>query len=422
MYYQIAKRNLTAQKSRTILTTIGVAIGTASLLGIVAFSNGLHSTVIETITSQGSLKQITVQPKAEETGFLRSLTSPSDSLLTLEIADRLAQTPHVENVYPQLNYQNISSARVNIWGQSFQTDAMIFGIPFEFLVDDLPEGTTWQSTEEPYPAVISQRIIDLYNLTVAPNNDLPNFSTDDIIGLEFTILPGQSTFFPQLNADTEPVRAKIVGFSRKVDLIGVTLPLEAVRKLNNVPLEEETYNKIFVEVDEEENVAAVTSQIERDGTLITQSTQAEIQIFEQNFRIITVGLSLISAIILFVSGLTIANTFLSSVNERRHEIGIMRALGARRSDIQKIFLSEATVLGLIGGIAGVFFAWVGGFVVDAIALDAFPDVSSKPDTLLIYDLWTILGIIAFAIALSLLFAFIPATKAANLQPLEALTE
>lgn len=422
MYHQIAKRNLTAQKSRTILTTIGVAIGTASLLGIVAFSNGLRTTVIESITSEGSLTQITVQPKTEEAGFLKSLTSSTVDVLTPFSAEQISRIPHVKNVYPQLNFQNISSARVNIWGQSFQTDAMIFGIPFEFLEEDLPEGTNGQTDQEPYPAVISQNIIDLYNLTVAPTNDLPNFSADDIIGLEFTLLPGQSTFFPQLNAGSDPVKVKIVGFSRKVDLIGVTLPLEAVRKLNQVPPEEENYNKLFVEVDEEQNVTAVTTEIENMGPLITHSTQAEIQIFEQNFRLITVGLSLISAIILLVSGLTIANTFLASVNERRHEIGIMRALGARRSDIQKIFLVEASVLGLIGGIAGVVFAWLGGFVVDAIALDAFPNVSTKPDTLLIYDIWTILGIILFAIILSTIFAFIPATKAAHLKPLEALTE
>lgn len=422
MYYQVAKRNLTAQKSRTILTTIGVAIGTASLLGIVAFSNGLKTTVIESITSQGSLTQITVQPKNQEGGFLQSLTSSTVDTLTPASTEEIRQYSHVKAVYPQLNFDNISSLRVDIWGQSFQTDAMIFGIPFEFLADDLPEGTDWQTEDEPYPAIVSQRIIDLYNLTVAPSNDLPNFSEEDIIGLEFTILPGKSTFFPQLNSDAQAVKAKIVGFSRKVDLIGVTLPIEAVRELNQIDPAEEVYNKIFVEVDTEENVPAVTKTIESSGTLITQSAQAEIQIFEQNFRIITVGLSLISFIILFISGLTIANTFLSSVNERRHEIGVMRALGARRGDIQKIFLAEASFLGLIGGVTGVIMAWLGGFIVDAIALEAFPDVSSKPDTLLIYDFWTIFGIITFAIGLSLLFAFLPATKAANLRPLEALTE
>lgn len=422
MYYRIAKRNLTAQKSRTILTTIGVAIGTASLLGIVAFSNGLRTTVIESITSQGSLTQITVQPKSQEGGFLQSLTSSTVDVLTPASAEQIRQIPHVKAVYPQLSFKNISSLRVNIWGQSFQTDTMIFGIPFEFLENELPEGSEWQNQSEPYPAIISQRIIDLYNLTVAPTNDLPNFSEKDIIGLEFTILPGRSTFFPQLSSDARPVKAKIVGFSPKVDLIGVTLPIEAVRELNQIDPRKENYSKLFVEVDEEKNVAAVSNDIENMGTLITQSAQAEIQIFEQNFRIITVGLSLISTIILFISGLTIANTFLSSVNERRHEIGIMRALGARRGDIQKIFLSEASFLGLIGGVTGVFFAWIGGFIVDAIALDAFPEISTKPDTFLIYDIWTIIGIVAFAIGLSLIFAFLPATKAANLRPLEALTE
>jgi len=423
MYYRIAQRNLSSQKGRTILTAFGVAIGTASLLGIVAFAGGLKAAVIETLTSQSPLTQITVQPKTEGESFLKSLVPKPEDSLTVETISQLEEIPHVENVYPQLNYDNISSLRVNIWGQSFQTDTMIFGVPYEYLQEDLEDVQDWQSQEEPYPAIISRRIIDLYNLTVAPSNSLPNFSEADIIGLEFTLLPGQSTFFPQLSSDAPSIKARIAGFSDKVDMIGVTFPLELVRDLNQRqnPDGEERYLKLFVNIDAAENVEAVTNSIEGMG-LYVKSTLMEIQIFEKNFRIITVGLSLISFIILFVAGLTIANTFLSSVNERREEIGIMRALGARRGDIQKIFLAEASILGLIGGVAGVILAWLGGFVVDAIALSAFPDVSSKPDTLLKYDGAIIIGVILFAVLLSTIFALIPSMRAARLKPLEALSE
>jgi len=424
MYFKLAKKNLLSQKSRTILTVIGVAIGTASLLGIFAFTTGIKNAVIETIAKSGPLTQITVEPKNQEGNFLKSLStinSKKDKITQANIG-QLKNIPHVETVYPQLNYDNISSLQVNIWNQSFQTDTMIFGVPFEFIEDDLTNPDEWNTTEEPYPALISRKIIDLYNLTVAPTNDLPGFSEEDIIDLEFTLLPGQSTFFPMISGSNPSIKAKIVGFSDKVDLIGVTIPIEVIRKFNlqQNPEYQETYLKAFINVDDAANIESVTATIENMG-LKTRSTKLEIQVFENNFKIVTVGLSLISAIILLVAGLMIANTFLSNVNERKHEIGLLRALGATRRDIQKIFLAEASLLGLIGGLTGLLFCYIGGFAVDAIALSAFPDVTSKPDTLLHYDIQSIISILIFTIILSIIFAFLPSTKAAHLEPLKALS-
>lgn len=424
MYIQLAKKNLLSQPARTILTVIGVAIGSASLLGILTFTAGIKSAVINTIAKSGPLTQITVEPPNREGNFLTSLStiaSQKDKITQANIG-RLINIPHVKTVYPQINYDNISSLRVNIWDQSFQTDTMIFGVPFEFIEEDLTNPAEWQIENEPYPAIISRKIIDLYNLTVAPTNNLPAFSEEDIIGLEFAIMPGKSTFFPIINGTAPEIKAKIVGFSDKVDLLGVTIPIEVIRKFNlrQNPDYEETYLKVFLNVDDTANVEKVTAEIEKIG-LKTRSTKLEIQVFEENFKIVTVGLSLISAIILLVAGLMIANTFLSSVNERKHEIGLLRALGATRRDIRIIFLVEASIIGLMGGLTGLLFCYLGGFIVDFIALSAFPDVTSKPDTLLNYDFLTIIYILFFTIILSVIFAFIPSAKAARLEPLKALS-
>lgn len=439
MYYKLAVNNLKNQKTRTALTAAGIAIGTASLLGIIAFSTGIKNAVVDTIARRGPLTQITVEPPSAEGGFLKSITSMAsrEDRLTAETIKELEKIPHVESVSPQLNYENISSLRVNIWNQTFQTDAMIFGLPYEFLSEDIADKDEWINPREPYPALISRNIINLYNLTVAPSNNLPSFSEQDIFGLEFTLMPGVSTFFPAISSQVQPVKAKIVGFSDKVDLIGVTLPLEAVRKFNlqqyqdglsvsgvaetTPPPYSETYLKAFIIVDDPKNVESATARIEAMG-LKTVSTKQEIRIFENNFRIITVGMGLISAIILLVSGMMIANTYLSSVNERKREIGLFRALGATRADIRKIFLAEASLLGFLGGLLGLLFAWLGGFVVDAVALSAFPDVTSKPDTLLYYDGATMMGILLFAVVLSILFAYLPAAKASYMEPLRALSE
>lgn len=426
MYLLLAKKNLLGKKSRTILTTAGIAIGIASLVAMLSFSNGLKQAIIETLIQQGPVTQITVTSKAAQSGLLRFVPENTKEI-TDELITQIKKIPHVGTIHPQQTYNNFASLRINYLDRSFQTDAMLFGTSTDFLAEDLSKNNIdpalWNNPQEPYPAFISRRIIDLYNFTIAPTGNLPRFTEKDLQGIEFDVLPGQSTFFPSTATGTKTIKAKIVGFSEKVEFIGITLPDKLLTQLNNINSSGSppTYSKLFVYADNVSNVEEITKQLETMG-LRAHSVTEEIAVLEQNFKILNIGLGLISIIILLISGLTIANTFITSINERKHEIGLFRTLGATRSDIRNIFLTEAALIGFIAGLAGIIFGVGGGIIADRVALSMIPEVTSRPDTLFLFSPWIIILSLAFSIILSLIFALIPAALAAHLDPLVALTE
>lgn len=427
MFYNLAKRNLQSQKGRTILTITGISIGVASLMLLISLSNGIKSEIVKNVTGKGPLTQIIVQPKAEKGSFLKLLAPGTSQKITPALISRIESIPHITQIHPEMNYESFSSLQVKIWEQVFQTDTMIFGVPLEYIREDLLDTKKaenlrdWYYPAEPYPAIVSRKIIDLYNFTVAPTNGLPKFTEEDLLGTELTLMPDYSTFFPQLNNKAKEIRVKVIGFSDKVDLVGITLPIKIVKELNLAknPDYKENYLKLFINVDSAENIKRVSTQIEEYG-LTTFSAKEEVNIIESNFKIITLGLTIISMIILLVSGLTIANTFMATVLERRHEIGLLRTLGATKNDIKKIFLSEAALIGFWGGLTGIIIGAVFSKILDYYALQAIPDLTMKPETLFKVELHILAAILVFAVILSIIFAYLPAAKAAKLKPLEAL--
>jgi ABC-type antimicrobial peptide transport system permease subunit len=432
MYYRLALKNLLSQKLRTILTTLGLCVGIASLVVFTGLSAGLHQAIYANILSSGPLTELTVQAKNSGNSLLNLLpTGGGNSHITPEQVANIQKIPHVTKVYPEMNYGDVSSLQLNIVGQTFQTDTMIFGLPQEYIQDTLstPElQDEWNSAIQnypasPYPAIISRRIIDLYNFTIAASSKLPHLSEQELTGLPLTLLPDQSTLFNNTAEKSTPLAAKLVGFSDKTSLVGVTLPLDVVRRLNLArdPNYKDSYLHLYVEIDNAENMDSVQKAINALG-LDATSAQQQIQSFEQNFRFVNFGLSLISIIILIVAGLMIANTFFSATSERKSEIGIFRALGATRTHIQMMFLTEAGLLGVIGGITGIIIGLIGEVILNLVAMNILPDVTNKPSTIFINDWASLLGIFVFSILISMLFAFIPANQAAHLEPLEALNE
>lgn len=405
-----------------MLTIFTIGIGIASLIFILSLSQGLKQIIFQEITGQSPLNQIIVQ--SAKNNFIKLPSQREKIRITPKTLAALKNIQHVVSAWPEINYANISSLQVNISGKSFETYTMIFGVPYEFLHQDFEnifDRTKWTITAEPYPIVIPRRIIDLYNLTVAPANNLPALSENDLINKELILIPDNASFFSSSAINAKSYKIKIIGFSDKVNLTGVTLPLDIVKKMN---LErdanyQENYLRVFVRVDNPTNVETVRANIEGMG-LETFSTLKEAELIEENFKVVTMGLSLISLIILLISGLMIANVFSANISERKSEIGIFRALGATHLHILRIFLTEASLLGFFSGLIGIIAGIIGGVIFNQALLNALPDMTSKPETIFIIDPAMLFFTLLFTVILSIVFAFIPTIRAALLQPLEAL--
>jgi len=145
-----------------------------------------------------------------------------------------------------------------------------------------------------------------------------------------------------------------------------------------------------------------------------------LQELNDSIKWLFLAFSIVAGVIIFVSALNILNVQSTAVLERFKEIGILRSIGASKRDIRKIFLMEAAVLGFLGGILGILLGLGVNKLTDVILLYYFPDVSFKPISLFYTSWWLILGAFAFSIVISVISGYYPASKAAKIDPIEAL--
>src|SRR5260221_12927643 len=138
------------------------------------------------------------------------------------------------------------------------------------------------------------------------------------------------------------------------------------------------------------------------------------------FIILDIVLRLIGAIALAVSSLGIVTAMVMSILERTREIGIMKAIGGSDGDIRRIFLIEASAIGLLGGLAGVVLGWVVGRAINFGANIYIENQGGTPGNLFPLPWRLIGGAIGFSIVVSLVAGSYPASRAARLDPIQAL--
>ena len=131
--------------------------------------------------------------------------------------------------------------------------------------------------------------------------------------------------------------------------------------------------------------------------------------------------ALVSTVIIGLSALNIAHTFLMLIAERQREIGVLRAMGATQRDVRRLILGEAGIIGTVGGILGVLGAIVAGTLCDWISATYVPNFPYKPDSYFVFSVALMVGAIAFAMLCCIVGAIIPAQRAARLNPAQALT-
>jgi ABC-type antimicrobial peptide transport system permease subunit len=179
------------------------------------------------------------------------------------------------------------------------------------------------------------------------------------------------------------------------------------------------YDSLVVRLKSPAKAASAEAAIRKMG-FNTFSVVDVTSSLRQVFAVIDLFLGAFGSLALAVASIGIVNTLVMAILERRREIGIMKAIGASDTDVRMIFLAEAAVLGISGGVLGVLLGWSIGRVINFGAGVFMQRQGVPPQDFWFVPWWLVLGALAFSLVASLLSGAYPAARAARLDPVEAL--
>lgn len=452
---ELAARNLREAILRNSLTTLGIAVGIASLVAMLSLGVGLQQFANKRLAGTGLFNAIFVFPHRNDRGFERQPASASGvpekfPALNEDARRQLARLSNVTEVYPEIR---------------FSTAIMYDGNPYMSTVAGIPEsqrgggafdGMTGRFFSGPDSKEAILQIEFAKEISRQP---------DSLIGKEITLryaerqtLPAETSSASKASAKSksaatgsESDSALSPGFSviprqMKLRIVGIVqtepagfgafgrgrvlIPEQLAEKLSATQFNDireilrgqtasRSYETLTVRVRKAVDVEAVENKIKSMGfstfSLIDATNNLRLV-----FAIFDAFLLIFGSLALVVASLGIINTLVMAILERRREIGVLKALGASDRDVRKLFFAEAGAMGLVGGIFGVLIGWLIG---QAITLGTniwlhrrdLPSVQVSA-----VPFWLVGVAIAFSIVVSLAAGLYPASRAARLNPVEAL--
>lgn len=475
-YLRLVRQSLRRHRTHFVLSSVGIVIGVATLIFFTALGVGVRQTVLEEIFVIGQIEVV------DPAGGVGSLFGAGRSGLTdRDVAD-LEALEGVAAAYPKMKLTMPSSARGggSLMGRDIAIEFVGDGIPTELVKEgadslgfadfeaprsctgseecfdgqECREGTCayrscqvgggaeqcgqngYCDREEgvcalPIPVLASPTLLELYNGSVhtalqgseGMGSRLPRLTEEMLVGFEFDIVFGQSYMGRIPEEAPNRKRARLVGFSDRAMAIGATMPIGYVERMNRQFSGEEageTYHSILVEAVSNDRVAPLMQAIEEELGLGLSDRHRQAERAGVLILLLTMLFNLIAVLILAISALNITHTFSMMVVKRRAEIGLMRAVGARRRDLRALFLGEASVVGLTAGVMGFVVAWAVMGGVDALFASQVGDFPFKPESLFVVQAWMVAMGLVTALLFSWLGALLPAMKAARVEPSEAL--
>ena len=188
---------------------------------------------------------------------------------------------------------------------------------------------------------------------------------------------------------------------------------------SNGPDQPGGYDAVILNVDTTANVAGVAQQIRKLG-LGAATAQATIDKQVHDFNIISFVLGGVGLVALLIAALGVINTMIMAVLERTREIGVMRAVGAKRSTVRRLFTAEAAALGFFGGAIGVLIGYVAVLVANPVINSKLKVQHVKSTNILSVPVWLIFAVIVGTTLIGFASGLLPARRAARLDPVEAL--
>lgn len=386
---RMALHAMLAHRMRTFLTMLGIIIGIAAVVSVVALGQGARAKVINDINAMGT-NTIDIFP-GKDWGDEKAA---SIQTLNERDLDALLGQPYLEGASPQiatsgqLRYRNKTSTGnlVGVGSDFFRVKGM-----------QLTRGRLLDERD------IQHRV---------PVAVVDGKTIESLLGKVDPI--GQVVLVGTLPVRIVGVVAQETGFGRSSQSVSIWLPYSAVMSRL---ISQNHFSQITIRVKDgiqpalaEQAAVALLTQRHGVKDFFTFSSDSIIKSVEKTTATMTLLVSAIAVISLIVGGVGVMNIMLVSVVERTREIGIRIAVGARQSDILQQFLIEAVMVSLLGGLLGIGLALLIGFVF-SLFVESFQ---------MHFSLFSILMAFGCSSLIGILFGYLPARNAARLDPVEAL--
>lgn len=431
-------KNLMRRKARTALTVIGVIIGTISIVVMISIGIGMNANYTKQIMELGSLTTITVNQYADVIDDGGKYVNSYKQEMDDSLVNSIKQLEHVKSVTP------IYMSNLDLFCKNYRGNCQVFAMDLSTIKDsEFPALTIGEyPTEENSTTIIfgSDTLMNFYNpssrfyqpVTIDPSKDKIFFTINDYEFQKDEKIEPKKTLIKDIALMEQTGGYEGYDWSCYMDISQYKKYYsEFIKTLKQVDRNKalkslKKYDQIKINVDNVKNVKKVQEQIKEMG-FQTYSLSSMFEPMQETSNMLQMVLGGVGAVAMLVSAISIANTMIMSIYERTKEIGVMKVLGCVLTDIKKLFLFEAGMIGLIGGIIGIVLSYVASFCINKFggklfgALLSTGSITGEAMTQVsLIPLWLPFAASAFAMGVGILSGYYPARRATKISAIEAM--
>lgn len=441
--FRLTAINLRRDIKSALLSCLGTAVGIGALAFFVALGSGVQNIVRDQLFPLDVRALEVVPPKLSFGGILGAAKLDEAALHRLSSIDGVEQAfRKMEVRVPAMAMPAAPLVQNFKVPRNIRLALIAVGVEPEFVSADLASGVAFRplprsadSTTAPagqgdvlsfstVPAMASKRLLTLYNQAFAKSQGLPTVSASLLHAAAGLVLVDVQLGRSMLGGTQLPPRTSslaFAGLSDRAPLHGVLIPLEAARAINAAYGQDaETYSSITLIASDPGRIPAIRQAVQAMGYSIEEGERELAEKIGQAVALTTAAMALLSILICLIAAINIAHALLSSVRTREREFGLMRALGARRIDVAGIVLSEAAVIGIVGGVVGIATARIAALALSGFIAARVPLFPLSPAGFFAFSPLLIAAALAIALGASLIGAIVPALMASRANPAQVL--
>jgi putative ABC transport system permease protein len=408
--------NLGRHPVRTVLSAVGVTVGILTIVAMVSLGVGVQKEIVGQFTGAG-LETIQIYPVTEERSPYTPFAEPQRTvLITTEIVEEMRARDDVVEVRPIISvpsgaevYLELGDEELNV--RAYAGDST-WGFSDPFTVP--PEVIVGRELAIDSQGELLISVEALESLGYVEQSDW-----EDLLGREVELVlkapRGETTSFPFVVRGVQESMYWGVNIS-----VSDALALKSWWYNDPDILQHEGYDRLRIKAASLNDAAQIVAELEEYGFEV-ESLRTILDYVNRAMVVLQTMLGSIGTLALLVASIGIANTMVMAVYERTREIGILKAIGASPGDIRRLFVAESSFIGLAGGVAGTILGWLLGLGLNRLilAILRWQEIPVR-GTFFVVNGWLVVLALAFATVVGLLSGLYPASRAARLDPIEAL--